>query len=49
MFNSFYDVISLLMSSRRAGLKGLQAALLILTRALHECSLEENAGAYTPE
>ena len=37
------------MSSRRASLKGLYAALLILTRTLHGCSLLENAGAYSPE
>jgi hypothetical protein len=29
--------------------KGLHATLLILTRALHGCSLLENAGAYSPE
>jgi hypothetical protein len=29
--------------------KGLQAALLILTRTLHGCSLLENVGAYSPE
>jgi hypothetical protein len=29
--------------------KGLYAALLILTRTLHGCSLLENAGAYSPE
>ena len=29
--------------------KGLHAALLILTRTLHGCSLLENAGAYSPE
>ena len=29
--------------------KGLDAALLILTRTLHGCSLLENAGAYSTE
>jgi len=32
MLHSFCDVISLLMSSQRASLKGLHATLLILTR-----------------
>jgi hypothetical protein len=38
-----------LINSQRAGLKGLHASLLILTRMLYGCSLLENAGAYSPE
>ncbi|KGJ92954.1 hypothetical protein ND2E_2420 [Colwellia psychrerythraea] len=47
--NKFNDVNGHKTSSQRASLKGLQAALLILTRTLHGCSLLENAGAYSPE
>jgi hypothetical protein len=47
--NKFNDVSVLRASSQSASLKGLYAALLILTRTLHECSLLENAGAYSPE
>jgi len=49
IFHLFCDVISLSMSSQGASLKGSYAALLILTRTLHGCSLLENAGAYFPE
>jgi hypothetical protein len=47
--NEFNDVSGRWVSSQRASLKGLYAALLILTRTLHGCSLLENAGAYYPE
>ena len=47
--NKFNDVNVLRASSQRASLKGLYAALLILTRTLHGCSLLENVGAYSPE
>lgn len=33
----------------RASLKGINAALLMLTRILHGCSLLENSGAYSSE
>ena len=47
--NKFNDVNVHRASSQRANLKGLHAALLILTRTLHGCSFLENAGAYSPE
>jgi hypothetical protein len=47
--NKFNDVRGHRESSQRASLKGLHAALLILIRTLHGCSLLENAGAYSPE
>ena len=47
--NKFNDVNGHRTSSQRASLKGLHAALLILTRTLHGCSLLENAGAHSPE
>jgi len=43
------DGHTLLRHPRRAGLETFYAALLILTRTLHGCSLLENAGAYSPE
>ena len=44
--NAEYDLLSL---PQGAGLEMHYATLLILRKALHGCSLLENAGAYSPE
>jgi len=43
------DEHDLLRHPQRGSLKGLYAALFILTRTLHGCSFLENAGAHSPE
>ena len=47
--NGCNEVHELLRNPHRVGLETFLAALLILRRMLHGCSLLVNAGAYSPE